>query len=83
MLEEERLNAITWFEHRADSTNMSGAKKMYRLAIEALKKHPTSENDIVHVVRCRDCRWNRTGCMEHNDFYGDDFCIRGMKRDVE
>lgn len=37
--------AIWWFENRIHDTPMSGSKRMYRIALDALKEKQTRESD--------------------------------------
>ena len=49
------------------------------------------DNDVVEVVRCKDCKWSRTNTNDHEDVYycefrtgrayhSGDFCSYGEKR---
>ena len=61
MTQFDRKELISWLEIRYKDTPMPGAKRMFRLALEAVREQPANEpsTDLIHrdEFRCRAESW--------------------------
>lgn len=77
---EVATDAVTEVYYNTPNVNLSGAK--FAAAINAI---PTA--DVVPVVRCKDCKYNRGSkkCLNPDSFFAvpkdDDFCSYGERKD--
>lgn len=53
MTNEERRKATEWFRNRAKNCPMSGARRMYEIASEALEERERNEHPLTNADRIR------------------------------